>query len=445
MNSTLAFAERSVPRYTSYPTAPHFTPAVRPETYAAWLASLPDAATLSLYLHVPFCTEMCFYCGCHTKAVHRRDPVDRYAERLIDEIRMIGAAIGVHQVVNIAWGGGTPSMLGEALLAQMTAEIGEAFDLSDLKEHAIELDPRRVTPRLADALAAIGVDRVSLGVQDFSPQVQEAIGRPQPFEMVEKVVALLRQRGIERINIDLMYGLPRQTVREVEESAKLAASLRPQRLALFGYAHVPWFKKHQRLIDEAALAGPAERLDQARVASETLVRLGYERIGLDHFAEPSDALAVAARTQQLHRNFQGYTTDQADAIIGLGASAIGRMPQGFVQNIVDIGNYERAIAAGQLATAKGIALTPDDHLRSAIIEQLMCYFSVDLDAFSDPEVDSHFAAEIDALGPFVQEGIALLQGRRIVVTEKGRPFVRLVAAVFDTYLAASKARHSMAV
>lgn len=444
MNQTLPLAERNVPRYTSYPTAPHFTTAVAARTYSAWLSDLPDQASLSLYIHVPFCTKICLYCGCHTKAVRRQDPIERYADRLINEIAVVAAAAGHRKVAHLHWGGGTPSILGEARLTRIMDKIAAAFDLSALREHAIELDPRQVTRALARTLAAIGVNRASLGIQDFSPHVQRAIGRIQPFDVVAQATSLLREAGIKRINFDLMYGLPGQGVREVKRSAVLAASLRPQRLALFGYAHVPWFKRHQRLIDQAALPSPAERIEQARTASETLVGWGYERIGLDHFADPADELALAARAGRLRRNFQGYTADESDALIGLGASAIGRLPQGYVQNAVDIGGYSRAVETGRLATAKGIALTEDDRLRGRIIEQLMCALSIDLGAAAF-EAGNGFVSEIEALQPLIKEGLVRLEGRRIVVTEDGRPFIRLVAAAFDTYLAGERARHSIAV
>lgn len=438
----LALAERNVPRYTSYPTAPHFSAAVDAKTYAAWLAELPDKARLSLYLHVPFCTHLCLYCGCHTKAVRQRDPVERYADRLMDEVALIGEAAGRRRVVHLHWGGGTPSILGEELLTALTDKIAAAFDLSAIEEHAIELDPRRMSKRLVRALGKIGINRASLGVQDFSPHVQEAIGRVQPFEQVARAMGWLRDAGIERINIDLMYGLPRQTAADVARSAELAAALSPQRLALFGYAHVPWFKTHQRMIDEATLPGALERIEQARIAGEVFLAHGYEAIGLDHFARPDDSLALAARAHRLHRNFQGYTTDEADALIGIGASAIGRLPQGYVQNAVDIAGYSRAVEAGRFAIAKGIALTPDDRLRARIIERLMCGLAVDLDVVA-PSDD--FSAEIEALQNLAIQGAVRIEGRRIAVTEYGRPFLRLAAAAFDAYLPANRTRHSIAV
>ncbi|MBI4367581.1 MAG: oxygen-independent coproporphyrinogen III oxidase [Deltaproteobacteria bacterium] len=442
MSTSLALAERNVPRYTSYPTAPHFSSVVGPELYGEWLAALPPKASLSVYIHVPFCTDLCFYCGCNTRAVRKREPIDAYAERLIEEVALLEGLSG-RKLTHLHWGGGTPSILGPAWLETIAATLASRFDLSGLKEHAIELDPRRLDKPLVRTLKAIGINRASLGMQDANPHVQQAIGRVQPFELVERAASWLREAGIENLNLDLMYGLPGQTARDAAHSAELAVSLEPQRLALFGYAHVPWFKTHQRLIDDATLPGPSERLEQAQASAETLISFGYQTVGLDHFALPGDELCIAARSQRLHRNFQGYTTDDADALIGLGASAIGRLPQGFVQNAPDLGGYSRAVGAGRLATAKGLALSDEDRIRSAIIERLMCDLGVDLDCAAGGS--ARFAAEIDALRVLAGDGLLKIDGARITVTEQGRPYVRIAAAAFDTYLAASQKRHSVAV
>ena len=442
----LALAERNVPRYTSYPTAPYFGPAVDAKIYAQWLEALPARATLSLYLHVPYCTNMCLYCGCHTKAVRRREPVENYADHLLKEIDLVGKFLHRRPVTHIHWGGGTPSILGEKRLRQVTQALRAHLDFSRIVEHAIELDPRRMTAEFARALAQMGVNRASLGVQDFAPHVQEAIGRPQPFEQVAKTVEWLRAAGIDKINMDLMYGLPRQKLADVRQSAHLAASLAPARLALFGYAHVPWFKTHQKVIDEATLPGVAERLAQAQAAAQTLEAEGFVAIGLDHFARPDDELAVAQREGRLHRNFQGYTTDSADALIGLGASSIGRLPQGYAQNAVDMGGYSRAVNAGRLLIVKGLALSKDDRLRAQIIERLMCDLAVDLDQFArTADAETRFADEIARLGELQTAGILKIDGHRITITPAGRPFVRLAAAAFDAYLPQNKSRHSLAV
>lgn len=442
MTSSLALAERSVPRYTSYPTAPHFSAAIGPERYAEWLGALPRNASLSLYIHVPFCTELCHYCGCNTRAVRKREPVDAYADRLIEEIALLTPLKG-RNLTHLHWGGGTPSILGPQWLETIAARLASLFDLSNLKEHAIELDPRRLDKPLLRTLRLIGVNRASLGVQDVSPHVQQLIGRVQPFELVERAADGLRDAGIEALNIDLMYGLPGQGTREVARSAELSASLNPQRLALFGYAHVPWFKTHQRLIEDAALPGVEARLAQAQIAAETLQSLGYRLIGLDHFALPGDELATAAAEHRLHRNFQGYTADDADALIGLGASAIGKLPQGFVQNAPDLAGYSRAVSDGRFATVKGLSLSDDDRLRGNIIERLMCDLAVDLDKFDGGT--ARFAEELAALRPLAEEGLVTIDGARVAVTERGRPYVRIAAAVFDAYLQTGQKRHSVAV
>lgn len=440
-------AERTVPRYTSYPTAPHFNSAVGPSTYACWLESLPTESSFSLYLHVPFCQTLCRYCGCHTKAVRRREPIETYAEQLLGEINLVGAHTGCRRVARLHWGGGTPSILGPERLLRIVAQLDVQFDLTAIHEHAIELDPRYVTKELAYTLADIGVNRASLGVQDFSAHVQQIIGRNQPFETVEQAVGLLRNAGINEINIDLMYGLPGQSEQDVRRTARLAHELKPQRFAVFGYAHVPWFKPHQRLFDASLLPDPADRLRQANAAHQTLISLGYASIGLDHYATPDDSLAIAARAGRLRRNFQGYTTDDADALIGLGTSAIGRLPQGYVQNAPDTGGYSRAIMARKFATARGVAFSADDRMRGRIIEELMCNFDCNLDQIADEcgRDAQSFNPEIESLAPLVTDGLVRIEGHHITVEESGRPYVRVIAATFDAYLAASRARHSVAV
>lgn len=441
--SAHVLAERAVPRYTSYPTAPHFKPAVNGEVYAGWLKALPAESRLSLYLHVPFCRDLCHYCGCHTQAMRKREPVDDYAEVLRAEIAAAGRDVPGGRVTHVHWGGGTPSMLGPAQLQAVWEKICGSFEVTADCEHAIELDPRYVSDELAAALARMRVSRTSFGVQELSDHVQRAIGRVQPYETVARAVTALQTQGITDINFDLMYGLPQQTVADVRASAARSCELRPQRFALFGYAHVPWFKKRQRLIDPADLPGAMERLEQMRAARDVFLANGYVEIGFDHFALPDDTLAAAARAGGLRRNFQGYTADDADALLGFGASAIGRLPQGYVQNAPDIGGYARAILGGSYATVRGLALTDDDRTRAAIIERLMCDLGVDLHEFAGDA--PAFATERKVLEPLAAEGLVHIEGDQIRVTEAGRPFVRLVAAAFDAYLPNSSAAHSRAV
>ncbi|MGO9389497.1 oxygen-independent coproporphyrinogen III oxidase [Rhodoblastus sp.] len=445
--SNLVLAEKSVPRYTSYPTAPHFSANVGTETYEAWLAALPVTTRLSLYLHVPYCRELCSYCGCHTKATRKAEPLDGYAEILAREIALVAEKTPARTVTHAHWGGGTPSMLGGQRLLGLTDALRSHFAFAPHAEFSIELDPRYVDGELVDALAAGGITRVSLGVQDFNPHVQKAIGRVQPLETVARAVDLLRRRGFAAINLDLMYGLPHQREEDVIRTAELAASLKPSRLALFGYAHAPWFAKRQSLIESSALPGAAERLKQANVARKTLVDLGFVAIGLDHFALPGDRLAIYAGQGRLRRNFQGYTTDQAEALLPFGASSIGRLPQGYVQNAADVGSWRRAIESGRFATIKGAAFSRDDLARAAVIERLMCDFSVDYGAIAEEILgdDAAFDAAQPDLSQLIREGVATQEGRRVTITEAGRPFMRLVASAFDAYLPTRAARHSVAV
>jgi len=445
--ASLALAERATPRYTSYPTAPHFSDAVGPEQMRLWLGGLPETATLSLYLHVPFCAEICAYCGCHTKALRQDAPLTIYKETLLREIELIAGATKARRVVSIHWGGGTPGMLGPARFSEISECIGRHFDVGPHTEHAIELDPRLLNEPLAEALARSGVNRASLGVQDFNQHVQEAAGRVQPYETVVHAVRLLRDAGIAALNFDLMYGLPHQTAEDVAQTAKLAAGLAPTRLAVFGYAHVPWFKTHQKLIDAKALAGAAERLAQAEIARVTLEAAGYQSVGLDHFALPDDALAKSAREGTMRRNFQGYTIDAADALLPLGVSSIGRLPDGFVGNATDNAGWRRAVESGSFATTRGLAFTREDIARGAVIERLMCDFTVNFGGLAEEhgfptEIFDLARAQLDALA---EEGLAEVSDRTVSMTPVGRPFVRLAAAAFDAYLSANAARHSVAV
>lgn len=445
--ASLALAERAVPRYTSYPTAPHFNPSVNGVVARQWLHELPAAASLSLYLHVPFCSAICSYCGCHTKAVRKREPLDLYATTLEAEIALLSRTTRARRTIHLHWGGGTPSLLGAANLRRVVAHLGECFDLSQVVEHAIELDPRSVDGRLVEALAAIGVTRVSLGVQDANGHVQRAIGRVQPVEVVERAAFLLRKAGIRAVNFDLMYGLPGQSVEDVRRTCEFATSLSPSRLTVFGYAHVPWLKPHQRLIDTAALPGPAARLEQADVARGVIETSGYAAIGLDHYARPDDPMTIALADGTLRRNFQGYTVDAADALIPFGASSIGNLPQGYVQNAADVAGWRRAVMAGNIPVVRGIAFSTDDRLRARVIERLMCDFNVDYGVVSRALVGDEAAldAAADDLDALQGQGILVRRQRSVRMTAAGRPFVRLAAAAFDGYLHRAVARHSAAV
>jgi oxygen-independent coproporphyrinogen-3 oxidase len=319
---------RPVPRYTSYPTAPHFHAGIGAARAAAWLEALPAASRLSLYFHIPFCRSLCWFCGCHTKITNRTAPVERYLETMLAEIAVAAKHLGRGRTVaHIHLGGGSPRLLSPDDLRRLAAALHRDFTVAPDAEFAIEIDPRTVDEARAAALGEIGVNRASLGVQDFDPAVQRAINRVQPLELTARVAGLLRGHGITRLNLDLMYGLPLQSTAGFAATVETALALAPDRIALFGYAHVPWMKKHQALIDTAALPDAWQRWCQARAAARRLEQAGYAAIGLDHFAKPQDALACAAAAGTLRRNFQGYTADPADALVGFGASAIGALPR----------------------------------------------------------------------------------------------------------------------
>lgn len=443
-----ALAESRVPRYTSYPTAAQFG-AVEEASYRAWLREGIGAGdTLSLYLHVPFCRDLCWYCACHTRPTRSDARVRRYAEALRAEVALLEQALPPHAgVSHLHFGGGTPTMLGPAELRRLVPELRRRFNIRPDAELAIELDPRALTAEMAETLGALGFTRASLGVQDVAPEVQALIGRPQPAEMVELAVRRLRAAGIAAVNLDLMYGLPGQSVAHVARSARFGAALGADRVAVFGYAHVPWMRPAQRAIDAALLPDAAARLAQAEAAEAVLLGAGYEALGLDHFARPDDPMALAARRGALRRNFQGYTTDVAPVLLGLGASAIGSLPSGFAQNEADERRYAEAVAAGRLPVVRGVATTAGDQLRAAMIEAVMCRFAIDPAA---PEWRAPAAAAIlrDAMPRLARleaEGLLRRDGARLVVEGEARRFVRQVAACFDAYLVPGVARHSATV
>ncbi|HEX6072300.1 MAG TPA: oxygen-independent coproporphyrinogen III oxidase [Sphingomicrobium sp.] len=430
------YADARIPRYTSYPAAPHFSPDVDEARYRSWLSSLPQTRA-SLYVHIPFCRAMCWYCGCHTTVAAREAPVTRYVDCLKKEIDLVARqATGPLTVSHVHFGGGTPTLMPTGQMRSIMRRLREKFPVADDAEIAVEIDPRSLTADMTETLGACGFNRASLGVQSFDPAVQQAINRVQSFAETEAAVRSLRASGLAHINFDLVYGLPHQSLGSCLDTVEQALALRPDRFAVFGYAHVPAFKPHQRKIDAAALPDSDARLVHSRAIAQALVRAGYVEIGLDHFALPDDPLALAAAKGRLHRNFQGYTTDEADVLIGLGASAIGRIPQGYVQNQVRIPEYQRIVGEGRLPIARGYRFTGDDRLRGTLIERLMCDHRVDV-----AEVCRRFDADpvrllagAHGLDRMENEGLVRRSGSVVEVTDSARPLVRVVAATFDEYL-----------
>jgi oxygen-independent coproporphyrinogen III oxidase len=446
-NAITKYLSERIPRYTSYPTAPHFSAKVGSAAYGDWLQSLPGTDRLSLYLHVPFCKTLCWYCGCNTSVTRHREPIERYMRTLEQEIARVADLAGSHRVAHIHWGGGTPTIVGPDLFRSVMTKLRERFDIEPGAEIAVEVDPRQLNPAMAAALGENGVTRASLGVQTFDPAVQQAVARVQSLATTTACVDLLRSAGIQAINLDLLYGLPHETVSTCEASVTAALTLNPSRFSVFGYAHVPSMMKHQRVIDETALPNAGERLRQEQAIGDALARAGYMRIGLDHYARPDDTLAQARLDGRLRRNFQGYTDDPADALIGFGASSIGQSDRGYVQNISDLKGWRDRIEAGELATARGLALTPDDTLRGDIIERLMCDLRVDV-----PSVllrrgfpPDYLDAELATLNPLVADGLARIDRGVITVPEPMRNLIRRVASAFDAYLDPAAGRHAVAV
>ena len=444
----LAQAGRTLPRYTSYPTALAFEPTTDRAEVRAWLAEVRQDQALSVYVHVPFCKRLCWYCGCHTSVFHEYDRVRSFFETLKLEAGLWADALPDHAgTQHLHFGGGSPNALAPAHFAELVGLLKVRFAVRPDAEIAAELDPGLLTPEFIDAAAAAGVNRVSLGVQTLDDEVQRKVNRIQPFDRVAAVTERLRWAGVRAINFDLMYGLPGQTPDNVASSVRKALSLRPDRVAVFGYAHVPWMKKHQVMIREQDLADAQGRWDQAEAADEALVAAGYVRLGLDHYALPGDPLVVAQREGRLRRNFQGYTDDPAPVMVPIGPSSIGRLDRGFVQNEVQTHHWGQAVEAGALPVARRLAIAADDELRAAVIERLMCDLAADVGAIC---TDAGAPAEaLDACLPelhaLAHEGLCRIEGRRVVIPERARRLMRTVAACFDASLAKGGSRHARAV
>lgn len=436
------------PRYTSYPTAPHFHAGVDGDVYARWLRQLKPGQTLSLYIHIPWCDRLCWFCGCNTKQTRRYDPLKTYLAALENEIETISGLVDPGcRVTALHLGGGSPTMLKPEDMVWLDKALRSRFHFDDGAEISVEMDPNDLDADKYDALAEIGLTRASIGVQDFDEKVQQAINREQTFEQTREVVEQVRARGVRSVNCDVLYGLPQQTRQSVDRTIEQVVSLRPDRIALFGYAHVPWMKTHQKMIDEAALPDVTERFAQMNRASSSLTAAGYTSIGIDHFALPADSLAIAAASGAMRRNFQGYTSDTADALIGMGASSIGQLPQGYIQNQPSTGEYQRQVNLGRLPVVRGFELSEEDRLRARIIELLMCDF-----AFSFSTIRHEFGGaaeqvldEAEYLAGCDTDGMIEFSGGLFQVTDKGRPFVRSIASAFDSYFGEGAARHSLAV
>ena len=430
---------RPVPRYTSYPTAAEFGDGVGHDDMSAALDAVDADADVSLYLHIPYCRAICWYCGCNTGAANRTTRLAAYLTRLHAEIDRVAARLdGRGRIGRIAFGGGSPNAISPDAFAALVAHLRTAFACQDAPL-SLEVDPRGFAPDWANVIAQTGVARVSLGVQTFDHALQAAIGRVQPREDILRAVTLLRRAGVGSINFDLMYGLPGQTDAALQATLEESIALTPERLAVFGYAHVPHLIPRQRRIDATALPGAAARFAQAALAHERLTAAGYQSVGFDHFAKPDDPLAQAAATGTLRRNFQGFTDDPADILIGLGASAISEFSDRLLQNAKKAGEWHQAIGAGRFATARGIRRTPLDRRRGAAIAGVLCHGVADTDGL--PERDTVHTR----LSPFQRAGLLRWEGHRLRLTADALPYARSIAAAFDAWRSQDDTRFSHAI
>lgn len=446
--SLLVHASRNLPRYTSYPTALAFQPAPDDSLTRGWLDAIQPTDALSIYVHVPFCERLCWYCGCHTSVPNGYDRISDFLGHLTSELDLWSDAMPPHAgVAHVHFGGGSPNSLSRDDFSGLLALISRRFSLRPGAEVAVELDPGHLDGDFARGLGAAGVTRASLGVQTFDPEVQRLVNRIQPFQRVEAAVADIRRGGVEAINFDMMYGLPGQTPENVAASLATALSLAPDRVALFGYAHVPWMKKHQAMIRPEDLADVAGRWRQAEAAEAVLLAHGYIRIGMDHFAHPGDPMAARLVNGGVRRNFQGYTDDPAAVLIGLGPSAISAFPEGFSQNASRVDQWAMAVGTGRLPVARQLATTPEDRLRAAVIERLMCDLEVDVGAACLDHGCAVTALDdsLIAARALAVDGLCIVVGRMIRVSPEISRLVRVVAACFDQKLAPLTKKHSLAI
>lgn len=440
----LGLFDAKVPRYTSYPTAPQFSGAVDADQMTGWINAIKPGTQISLYLHIPFCRRLCWFCACRTQGTKTDSPVQAYLETLITELDLLAENLpeGV-TLSRMHWGGGTPTLLQPDMIKTLADKVAQVVPLAPGAEFSVEIDPNELDQARVDALARAGMNRASIGVQDFDDQIQQTIGRIQGFDVTLQAANMLRSAGIHSLNADILFGLPHQTRAGIATTVQKLLTLSPDRVALYGYAHVPWMARRQALIPTEALPKPEDRLALFETARQLFEWDSYKQIGIDHFALPDDSLTIAARSGKLRRNFQGYTDDPADVLIGLGASSISRFPQGYAQNEPATSAHTKAIRAGTFSTKKGHFLTAQDLLRGRVIEALMCDFEVrfeDLEQF-DP-------AEVQAVHHLMQEAVAAF-GEMVSLTDQvfkirkdAHALTRIIARHFDAYDMSAQAHAS---
>ena len=421
------------PRYTSYPTAPEWTSDFTHEDYGAALEELGSRSDdpLSIYVHIPFCHEMCTYCACNVVIANNPAIADHYLDHLVKEIEMASKRLGGRQAAaRIHWGGGTPTFLVEKQMRRLADALSGAFEQTADSELAIEIDPAVTSSDQIALLADLGFRRLSMGVQDFDAQVQKAVNREQSVDETRGALDEARTRGFTSVNFDLIYGLPYQTASSWDKTIEQVIEMRPDRLAMYSFAYLPKARPHQRKINPEAIPGGKEKLELYRVAWERLVNSGYAPIGMDHFALEDDELARAQHDRRLWRDFQGYTVRKGSETIAFGITAISGMDKAAAQNVRSLSAYQSAISEGRFATDKGLTLTDDDRMRRELITQLMCNFWVDL----GDKAEENFAEELADLAAFEKDGLLDIDGSEVTLTPTGKLFVRNVAMVFDARL-----------
>ncbi len=444
--AALGLFDAKVPRYTSYPTAPHFHNDVGADLYADWIGQIAPGSAVSLYVHVPFCRRLCWFCACRTQGTQTDAPVRAYLETLKAELALLGQKLpeGV-TLSRLHWGGGTPTLLAPDMMSDLAGAIAEIAPFAEDYEFSVEIDPNEIDGARLDALAGAGMNRASIGVQDFDDEIQKTIGRIQSYDITRDAVDMIRARGIQSLNADILFGLPHQTKTRMTESVQKLLALNPDRVALYGYAHVPWMAKRQQLIPSDALPTPEARLDLFETARELFLWDNYAEIGIDHFATRTDGLTVALNEGRLKRNFQGYTDDQSEVLIGVGASSISRFPQGYAQNAPATSAHTSRIRDGQFSISRGHVFSGEDKLRGRLIEAVMCDFRIDAaEILSKFDISQARLQDMFEAANRAFPGMLRVTPEGLYIPEHARPLTRIIARSFDAY-DQSKAQHSSAI
>jgi len=430
----------SGPRYTSYPTAPQWTENLSEKDYRSEFGTAfqNDTDPLALYIHIPFCEQLCYYCGCNIQITKDHERSKKYLEALLRELRELSQLFGKKKTLSqISWGGGTPTFLALSEIETLYRGITDHFEVAREAEVSIEIDPRVTSDGQLKLLSELGFNRASLGVQDFNEEVQKVVNRIQSDLMTHKMLNRCHELGFSGVNFDLIYGLPLQTVDSFKETVEAVIQMNPDRIALYNYAHLPSLRPHQKILEKRKMPEAEERVEIFSHAYERLLDSGYDSIGMDHFALKSDEMAVARQDGRLYRNFMGYTVKKGKGLLGVGASSIGESPNSYFQNVREALSYEKRVAETGLATLRGCFLNQDDLERKWIIQKLMCQFKLDEKEFQSEfgkSLTAGYAPELSELAPFFSEGLLEGSPTALRVTDLGRVFVRNIAMIFDAYL-----------